>query len=126
MPTRVVFRRASRDAGTVDVPGILLPFPIPPGLRRSFDRENHELIVRLWAQDSIAADDYCGRVPIPYRGTTGLKVAMLDVDPPSPWRWGDVRAMWRASLALRTRRGLRTPDAMGAAPWRQGRRVRAP
>jgi hypothetical protein len=111
VPTRVRF--AGHVDVSVDVPGTLLPLVLPPGLR--LDRLRQGGLAEIQLRPDSPIGTFVGRLSIPYLTGGRVRLAALDVPPPDPWRWGDIRTMLDAveRLAL--------PDASASGAMRKGR-----
>lgn len=92
----------------VDASGALLPLVLPVGLQ--LDRLRQEGAVEIQLRPANPFSTFVGRLAIPQLVAGKVRIAALDVPPPDPWRWGDIRNM----LAAVRRLGLPDPSGGGA------------
>jgi hypothetical protein len=92
---------------SLEVPGRPLPLVLPRGLRLERVRDGREIEVQIRAESVTGT--FVGRLNMPFIGASGVELAALDVPPPEPWRWGDIRTMLEAASAL----GLPEPAGTG-------------
>jgi ribosome biogenesis SPOUT family RNA methylase Rps3 len=91
----------------VEVPGSLLPLVLPPGIR--LDRVRHQSGTEIQVRPESLTGTFVGRLNIPYISQGRVRLAWLEVQPPHPWRWGDIKTMLRSVAAL----GLPEPAGAG-------------
>jgi hypothetical protein len=92
----------------VDVPGVLLPLVLPSGLR--LDRLRREGSIEIQLRPENLFSTFVGRLSVPHLVGGRVRLAALDVPPPAPWSWGDIRTMLSAVRRL----GLPDPASAGA------------